>query len=246
MKVLIVDDESLARDRLRRMIAKIGGYEVVGEAENGRQANELSQSLLPDIVLMDIRMPGMDGLSAAERIVEQAEAPAVIFCTAYGEYALEAFEVTATGYLLKPVTAEKLEAALAKAQRLTKPQLEAVGQHNRGELPSHRRHLSASSRSGMQLIPVEDVRVLYADQKYVTAYHVNGEALLEDSLKSLEEEFDQRFIRVHRNALVAHSFIEGLERCGQGSYCLRLSNCSFKPQVSRRHLTQLRKLLQSL
>jgi two-component system response regulator AlgR len=246
MKVLIVDDEPLARDRLSRMVARIDGYEVVGEAANGSMAIECCDSLNPDIVLLDIRMPGMDGLTAARHLSAQEEAPALIFCTAYGEYALEAFEVTATGYLLKPVNLEKLESALEKAQRLTRPQLEALDLREGSDLPDQRRNLTVTSRGSTQLIPVDDIRVLFAHQKYVTAYHLHGEALLEDSLKSLEDEFSDKFVRVHRNALVAHSFIESMEKDSDGNYSLRMSDCELMPQVSRRHVAQLRKLLQRL
>lgn len=258
ISVMIVDDEALARQRLQRMVEKISGYHMVAEAENGEQALHLIREHVPDIVLLDIRMPGMDGVTVAEQLVAMPRAPAVIFCTAYGEYSLKAFDVQALGYLLKPVQQDKLADALQRATKLSQAQLSALaelgsgappvpaaGQQQAGRQQAGRQHLSASHRGEVRLIPIEDVRVLNADQRYVSCYHLGGEALLEDSLKSLEQEFDQRFVRVHRNALVAIEAIEALERDGE-TYVLKVRDCTYRPQVSRRHLSSVRKLLQSL
>lgn len=246
ISVMIVDDEALARQRLQRMVEKVAGYQVVFEAENGEQALTAIREACPDIVLLDIRMPGMDGVKLAERLTVLEQAPAVIFCTAYGEYSLKAFDVQAIGYLLKPVQQDKLAEALRRATRLSQAQLSALaGVDVEDAEGSSRQHLSASHRGEVRLIPVKDVRVLNADQRYVSCYHLGGEALLEDSLKSLEQEFADRFVRVHRNALVAIESIEALERDGEG-YVLRVRDCDYRPQVSRRHLSSVRKLLQSL
>lgn len=245
LRVLVVDDEALARDRLSRMINKLAEYEVIAEAANGKQAIHSCQENNPDIVLMDIRMPGMDGLAAARQLAQLDQAPALIFCTAYGEYALDAFDVNAVGYLLKPVKKEKLLAALISAQRLTKPQLQSLNQEDSAARPS-RHHLHASHQGAVQLIAIDEIRVLFADHKYVTVYHSDGDALIEESLKSLEDEFNTAFVRVHRNSLVAIKQIDALERMSDGSYCVKVKGCEFKPQVSRRHVTALRKLMQSL
>ena len=167
MRILIVDDEQLARDRLARMIDGFAQHEVVGEAGNGVEAVQVASSMQPEVVLMDIRMPGMDGLEAARHIVEIEEPPAVIFCTAYEEHAVEAFDLQAVGYLLKPVRKENLETALGKAQRVNKAQLAALAE----EQPPRRTHISARTRNGIELIPVDDVRYFQADQKYVTVRH---------------------------------------------------------------------------
>jgi two-component system response regulator AlgR len=252
--VLIVDDEALARDRLKRMIGKLEGFHVVAEAVNGEMAVKYCQSHNVDVVLMDIRMPGMDGIAAARQLAALEQPPALIFCTAYGEYALEAFDVNAVGYLLKPVNQQKLAAALANARRISLAQLAAIDADTSADgalRAEKRRHLSTTtSRGGVRLIPLESIHVLYADQKYVTAYYLRDgqqeEALLDDSLKSLEDEFAGDFVRVHRNALVSPQYIEGLRREEDGSCYVSMKGCSFSPQVSRRHLAALRKLLQSL
>lgn len=247
MDILVVDDEKLARERLVRMIEKLAGYRVVGEATTGRDALQKLAVLKPDIVLLDIRMPDMDGLEAARHIM-QTEAPAaVIFCTAYGEHALEAFDARAVGYLLKPVKADQLEAALNNAKKLTRVQLSAVTSSAAEQKTfKGRKHISAKTRLGLELVPVDDVRCFQADHKYVTAYHIHGELLLDDTLKDLEDEFSDRFVRVHRNSLVSIRHVEGMEKVDGGYFAVRLSGTNMKPVISRRHVTELRQRLREL
>ena len=242
MKVLIVDDEQLARDRLSRMIGGFQNHDVIGEAGNGMEAVKAASSLQPEVVLMDIRMPGMDGLEAARHFVDFEEPPAVIFCTAYEEHAIEAFDLQAVGYLLKPVRRENLEAALGKAQRVNKAQLAALAV----EQPPRRTHISARTRRGIELIPVDDVRYFQADQKYVTVRHSGGEIIVDETLKELEEEFGERFVRVHRNALVAAHFIIGLDRLADGHYQIRLKDIGESVDISRRHVAAVRKYVRNL
>ncbi|PKM46423.1 MAG: DNA-binding response regulator [Gammaproteobacteria bacterium HGW-Gammaproteobacteria-1] len=243
MRLLIVDDEPLARERLRRMVEELPGAEVVGEAGDGRAALEACARLHPEVVLLDIRMPGMDGLEAARHLATLPEGPAVIFITAYGDYALQAFEAQAVDYLLKPVRAERLAQALAKARRLTAPQLAAVTAAN--PEPQGRSHLSSTLHGNLTLIPVEDILFLRAEQKYVVVRHLRGESLIEDSLTALEAEYGPRFVRIHRNALVARSALEGLEKGADGTARVRLRDCEERPEISRRHLPELRRLLRS-
>lgn len=243
MHVLVVDDELLARQRAIRMVEKIDGYEVVGEAENGTRALEAIQELDPDIVLLDIRMPGEDGLQAAKRIAELADPPAVIFCTAYDEYALEAFETLAIGYLLKPLHAEKLQAVLDQASKMNKVQKKAANEPSDEE---RRKNIAAKTRRGVELVPVDDIFCFVADQKYVTIIHKTGETLIDDTLKELELEFSKEFVRVHRNALVSVASIERLERLPSGQYQLHLKDSEYHPVVSRRHVTAVRDLLSKL
>jgi len=242
MKVLIVDDEQLARDRLARMVAGFENYEVVGEAANGVQAVQQASTLLPEVVLLDIRMPGMDGLEAARHFVELDEPPAVIFCTAYEEHAVEAFNLQAVGYLLKPVRKDNLESALGKAQRVNKAQLAALS----SEQPPRRSHISARTRRGVELIPVDAVRYFQADQKYVTVRHGEGEVIVDETLRDLEEEFADQFVRVHRNALVAAGFVTGLDRQADGHYQIRLRDVEEALDVSRRHVAAVRKFIKKL
>lgn len=242
MKVLLVDDESLARQRLRRLLAELPGCEVVAEAENGQQALDACQQLRPELVLMDIRMPVMDGLTAAGRLAEQSQPPAIIFCTAYDDYAVQAFEASAVGYLLKPVSRDKLQQAVQKAQRLNQAQLAALQAPVEGDASSH---LSVRSHQGVELIAVADIRYFFADQKYVSVLYRGGEALLDQSLKQLEQRFGEQFVRVHRNALVAVAAIQGLQRCDQG-FRIKLADIDQGPLISRRHLPEIRALMEKL
>jgi two-component system response regulator AlgR len=245
MKVLIVDDEPLGRVRLRRLLNGLPDIHVAGEADNGQQALAAVDSLQPDVVLMDIRMPGLDGLSAARQLAARDQAPAVIFCSAYDEYAIEAFEANAIGYLLKPVNQDKLAQALAKAQRLSQPQVASLTQTN--PLPgAPRTQLAAKSRRGIELLPFAHARYFIADHKYVTVFHTGGELLLDDTLKELEDEFGARLLRVHRNALVVLEHIQGLERVELGQYRIKVHGLPHGPMVSRRHLPDVRKLLEKL
>ncbi|MFO7704082.1 MAG: LytTR family DNA-binding domain-containing protein [Halopseudomonas sp.] len=249
MKVLIADDEPLARERLARLINALPGYESMLEsAANGQEALQLVAEQQPDIVLLDIRMPGMDGLQAAAKLCDMPDAPAVIFCTAHGDYALDAFAVSAVGYLLKPVRSDDLAAALAKAQKLNRVQLCSLGRVNGpGDAAHARSHISARTRKGVELIPIDEVLYFIADHKYVTLRHTEGEVLLDEPLKALEDEFGDYFVRIHRNALVARHRIERLQRSSVGHFQLRLKGLPEETlTVSRRHLPGLRKLMDQL
>ena len=245
MRVLVCDDEKLARDRLARLSGALAGIEVVGEAGHGREAVMLSQSLRPDVVLLDIRMPDMDGLEAARHLLKLEHPPAVIFCTAYDEHALEAFKVQAVDYLLKPVSREDLAAALERTRTLTRARLEAVEQQV-GADGGQRRHISARTHRGIELVPVDEIRYFLADQKYVTVRHPGGEVLIDETLKELEDEFGERFVRIHRNALVAVSWLEGMEMATAGHYQVRLKGVEERLVVSRRHVAGLRKMMARL
>jgi len=246
VNILVVDDERPARERLRNLIAELGLGEVVGEAATGREALELTARLDPDVLLLDIRMPGMDGLETAAHLAKLERPPAVIFTTAYGDYALRAFETQAVDYLLKPIRLDRLERALHGARRLNRAQLGAV--EEAGREPDHpgggaRTHLSARVHGDIRLIPIEEVIYFQADQKYVTVRDSTGQVLIEEALKSLEEEFAERFVRIHRNALVARRALEGLERAGNGRYQVRLEGIEERLEVSRRHLSGVRRLM---
>jgi two-component system response regulator AlgR len=232
LRVLIVDDEPPARERLRSMLAEDGGCEIAGEAGNGAEALELVDRLQPDVVLLDVRMPGIDGLEVARHLCLQSEPPAVIFTTAFDEYALQAFESEAVAYLLKPIRAEKLKAALAKAGRLTRPQLQQVASAARET--TRRTHVGARGREGLRLIPVDEVFFFQADQKYTTVKHLHGEDLIEDSLKSLEEEFVADFARIHRNTLVNTKYLERITRDASGQHFVHLRGHAEPLEVSRR------------
>lgn len=248
MKVLVCDDEQLARERLTRLVADMDGYEVVGEAANGAEAVQRLSETDADIILMDIRMPQMDGLEAARLISQNKAPPAIIFCTAYDDHAVQAFNVNAVGYLLKPVRREALAEALAKARGLNRVQLSALSDVTAANDQSHkqRTHISAKTHRGIELVPVDDIRYFLADQKYVTVRSGRGEVLIDETLKELEDEFGERFVRIHRNSLVARRFIDGLEQISTGHYEVRLKDTDERLTVSRRHVSGLRRLLQHL
>lgn len=246
MRVLVVDDEKLARDRLIRMVGTINDYEVVGEASTGNEAVEKSMALEPDIVLLDIRMPGMDGLEAGSRISTLPSPPAMVYCTAFGEHALEAFDVSAAGYLLKPVRRDALVETLGKIGKINKVQLRAMHGDEDSPQPKARTHISAKTRRGIELIPLTEIRYFQADHKYVTVRHEQGELLIDDTLRDLEQEFGDRVVRIHRNALVMMDHLEGIDRDARGHYQVRLRGIEDRLDVSRRHVSGLRRLVQSL
>ena len=240
MKVLIVDDEAPARDRLIHMVSSIDSMETSGQASNGLEAVRMVQDSHPDVVLMDIRMPGMDGLEAARHLSEMDEPPAIIFTTAYSEHALEAYDANAVDYLVKPIRQEKLEKSLAKARKLTKAQIAALNieTNNTG-----RSHICARIRGNLELIPVDEIVYFQADQKYITVRHLGGEVLIEDALKNLETEFEDRLIRIHRNALVSTNFITGMEKNIDGRFVVTFKEIEDKLEISRRHVAEVRKFL---
>ncbi|NBA94355.1 LytTR family DNA-binding domain-containing protein [Pseudomonas sp. R5(2019)] len=248
MNVLIVDDEPLARERLSRLVSELEGYTVLEpSATNGEEALALIDSLKPDIVLLDIRMPGLDGLQVAGRLCEREAPPAVVFCTAQDEFALEAFQVSTVGYLVKPVHSEDLLAALRKAERPNRVQLAALTRPAAESGNGPRSHISARTRKGIELIPLDQVVYFIADHKYVTLRHEAGEVLLDEPLKALEDEFGERFVRIHRNALVARDRIERLQRTPLGHFQLYLKGLNGDALiVSRRHVAGVRKMMQQL
>mgnify|MGYP001764213913 CR=1 FL=1 len=240
LRVLIVDDEAPARSRLKELLhdcAASQPLELVGEAANGRQALEFLAQTPADVVLLDIRMPGMDGIEAAQHMQRLPHPPAIVFTTAYDHYAIQAFEVNAIDYLLKPVRAERLLAALRKAKAPAAGSIAAL----RGLAPQGRVNLSVYERGRVVLVPLETIIYLRAELKYVTVRTAEREYLVEESLSHLEQEFDQRFVRIHRNCLVARAYVAGFERQSQGEsgethsgWEVRLNGIDERLPVSRR------------
>jgi two-component system response regulator AlgR len=230
-RILIVDDEAPARARLRALLGDHAPGEIVGEAASGDEALRLAATLAPDVVLLDV----------ARHMALLPAPPAIVFTTAYDAYAVEAFEAEAVGYLLKPVRAERLAAALERAARLGSPQLARVAE--REGASAARAHIGVRRREGVHLVPLGEVYYFAADQKYTTMRHAGGSELIEDSLRALEEEFGARFIRVHRNALVQLHCIAGLERDSEGQFVVVLRGIPDRLQVSRRLVAELRERL---
>jgi two-component system response regulator AlgR len=252
LNVLIVDDEPPARTRLRQLLEETGEHAIVGEARNGQEALELSARLAPDVILLDISMPGLSGIETAHHLNALEKPPCVIFTTAYDRYAVEAFDARAVGYVLKPVRRERLERALQQAARLSHG---ALGEIGKGfGLAEQRNHVCARVRGELKLIPLSDITYFHADQKYVTVHHRTGADLIDESLKALEDEFADRFVRIHRKVLVAVDKIESLRRTPDGQMQVELrgrqftsgpknaSNADEDPLiVSRRHLADVRR-----
>ena len=236
MKCLVVDDEALARQRLLRLLSRLEPGSQCFEADNGEQALALVEQEQPDLLLLDIRMPGMDGIAVAEALEALDQPPAVVFCTAYDEYALEALRHEAVAYLLKPVREAELEKALASAGRVNRVQLAAM---RGGE---GRTQVSSQGHRGVETLPVDDIRCFVAGQKYVTAHAPDRELLLPDTLKDLEQEFGERFLRVHRNALVALRHVLRLARDDDG-WVVELDGVEERPAISRRHLAEVKETL---
>jgi two-component system response regulator AlgR len=245
LKILIVDDEQPARERLRQLVLDSGLHEVVAEAANGEQAIAMASQHQPDVVLLDIRMPGVDGIETAHHLNAMETPPAVVFTTAYDEYAVDAFDARAIGYVLKPVRRERLERALEHAARITGQMLKQLTQDSK--LQSRRQHVCTREHGELRLIPIADIRYFNADQKYVTVHHSDGESLIDDALKALEEEFADEFVRIHRSVLVALRQIDRLERTADGKtqVVLRdeLAGADKALTISRRHVADVRRRL---
>ncbi|MEM7430648.1 MAG: LytTR family DNA-binding domain-containing protein [Pseudomonadota bacterium] len=244
MRILIVDDEQPARDRLRQLVGDFGEHDVVGEAGNGEQAIALADQHQPDVVLLDIRMPGVDGIETAHHLNSMDMPPAVVFTTAYDEYAIEAFEAQAIGYVLKPVRRERLQNALRQAARLSAPALEELSGDS--TLNTRRQHVCTRVKGELQLIAIDDVWCFVADQKYVTVHHAGGNSLIDESLKSLEAVFAKQLVRIHRGALVAVDQIDRLQKGDDGAVRVELRESTREPVdlvVSRRHVADVKRRL---
>ncbi len=235
LRVLAVDDEGPARQRLKDLLSdcrEAAPHALIGEAANGREALEVINQGIVDLVLMDIRMPVMDGIEAAGHLLRMEKPPRLVFTTAFDAYAIKAFELNAIDYLLKPIKRDRLLAALLKAG--PQPTAAALGGLQQGP----RKHLSIHERGRVVLIPMADVVFLRAELKYVTVRTAEREFLLDESLTKLEEEFQADFVRVHRNALVARRAIVGFEKQtedgGETHWVVMLRGIDERLAVSRR------------
>lgn len=237
LKLVIADDEPLARERLRMLLADETGVEVVAEAGDGQQVLDACAKHRPHAVLLDIAMPGIDGLETARRLAQVSPHTAVVFCTAYDAHALSAFEAAALDYLVKPVRPERLAAALERVRTFL------AGRPADG---TRRTQLCARLRGSLRLIPIDEVRYLQAEEKYVVVHHARGEDLIEEPLKSLEDEFADRFVRIHRNCLVARQELVELRRGADGQVHAVLRSGGPLLEVSRRCVPQLRQTLRHL
>ena len=236
LRILIIDDELPARNRLRRMLAEVPAVHVAGEAASGQEALSLIPLKEPDVLLLDISMPGLDGMTLAQMLREQASPPAVIFCTAWSDKAVEAFECDAVDYLVKPVRLERLKAALDKARKFVA----------RGTGKVSGAFLRSTLGGKVKLLPLDDVICLHSEDKYTTAVHEGGKLVINHPLLELEKDHADILVRIHRGTLVARNRIRGLEKAADGRHYLLLEGSDEQPQVSRRCLPAVRKLIRKL
>lgn len=244
LRILIVDDEPPARARLRDVLADCAAeieLDIVGEASTGRAALDFLATADADVILLDIRMPEMDGIELAQHLQKLERPPGIVFTTAYDAYAIRAFEVHAVDYLLKPIRTARLLEALKRARSALAPSIDDLrGMSNRSPA-----FLSAQERGRIHLIPVEDIIYLKAELKYVTVRTPQREFLIEDALGRLEQEYGERFVRVHRNCLIARAAIRGFERKtgdGEAQWQVVLEGCEERIGVSRRQQHIVREL----
>lgn len=236
-RLLIADDEPLARERLRRLAEALPGYDVCAEAGDGDEVLSAIADASPDILLLDIRMPGLDGLEAADTINRLDQPPAIIFCTAYDEYAIDAFRARAVDYLLKPVRREHLQAALGRAGHLNRVQVRALQTQSPEQI-------TVRTHRGTELIELAGIYYCEADQKCVTLHHDQGETVTDFTLKELEQAYPEHFLRIHRHTLAGTRHIQGLTRSGTGQALLRVRAVDAPLQVSRRHQAQVREWIE--
>lgn len=239
MRILVVDDEPLARERLLRFIEELESVDSVITATNGFDAIEKLKSQAVDIVLLDIRMPGQNGLDVARVIREFDDPPAIIFCTAYDEHALDAFKVNAEAYLLKPIQKTEFLAAIEQCQTINRAQKSALTAQD--DIPT----VVVQNGREKERVPLSDIYYFRADQKYVSMFCVSGERVCDESLKTLEERFPQQLIRIHRNTLVPKSRTQRLSRDSKGGYWLHLLNVDSPLSVSRRYARELKPMFDS-
>jgi len=231
MRIVIVDDEPLARARLAALLRDCDDADVVASVGDGDAALAACAQLRPDLLLLDIAMPGLDGIGVARRLAALPDPPQLVFCTAYEQHALQAYELRAADYLLKPVRVERLHAALARAEALRR---RAVASD-----PA----LLAQVHGAPLRIPLAEVLFLTADDKYVTVHRVAGDVLIEQSLKAIEEAMPEWFVRVHRACLIPMQRLLGLRREPDGTVRALIAGSDAMPEVSRRNLAAVRKLL---
>ena len=248
LRILIVDDEQPARERMRDLLGDCAAqypHNIVGECANGYEALAALSGNAADLVLVDINMPQMSGMEFARHALNLPDPPALVFVTAHDQYAVQAFEVNALDYLLKPVRATRLAAALhkaANADQEPRPGRELLASID----PNPRRHLSVAERGRILLVPMAEILYLKAELKYVTIKTAQREYLVEESLAHLEQEFGDRFVRIHRNCLVARASIRGFERIaeeeGEAGWAVLLEGLAEKQPISRRQWPVLKGL----
>jgi two-component system response regulator AlgR len=230
LNILVVDDEPLAVERLCELLQEIPNCHVIGKAANSEKAWQVINTLNPDLVLLDIAMPGESGLQLAARIQTLESPPLVVFCTAYDEYALKAFDAHAIDYLLKPIRRERLLESVERASRLKQV----------AQTIAHKQFVTASVGGVLRRIALADIFYLHAEEKYTVVHHRDGEHILDQTLKDLEHNFPGQFIRIHRNCLVKQEQVNRVRRDTEGHVWAILNDVAIPLEVSRRCASELK------
>ncbi len=234
MKILIIDDEHLARLRLKDLILQIKPEADIHEASNAEEAIESYESMEPDLVMVDIRMPGISGIELAYHFSSMEKPPAIIFTTAYSEYALDAFEADAIDYLMKPIRLKRLKHAFDKLQPISKTQSKALKER------SNRTHIAVRQRDRIKLVPIADICYFRSEDKYVAVITKDDRYLINATLNKLEGELGRDFLRVHRNSLISIKHLDGLEKLDEKTWCAVLKGTKDKVEISRRQKPVIR------
>ncbi len=242
MKFLIVDDEKLARERLIRLLGRLHPEADCLQANDGASAVAIAVQAQPDIVLLDIQMPGMDGIAVAAELEQMDVPPAIAFCTAYDEYALQALQHQAVAYLLKPVREAELAKSLHAAGKVNRMQLAQLRQKAAAPNPAT---LVSETTQGFVSVPLDEVRCFIAEDKYITAYTAGETMLINDTLKRLEQAHGDQLVRIHRNALAAVRHIARLQKEPDGNWVAVFEGLTKRPAISRRHLTEVKRRVAS-
>ena len=242
LKVLIADDEPLAAERLQMMLARLPGVHLVGTAHDGESAVRMAEALVPDLVLLDIAMPGLDGIEVARALSRQSNSPAVVFVTAFDQFAVAAFDVAAIDYLMKPVEGQRLSRAIDRARAY----IESLGEEPAPAIavpPSPwLEEFWASDLSGLVRIASRDIDRVTAERDYMRLHVGKRSWLIHHSMTALEEGLDpELFVRLHRSAIVRRDFIVGFSRNPSGRWIARLADGSEQP-VGRLYADQVRQI----
>lgn len=234
LRVLVVDDEALARERLRAMLLQMPGIEVLETAQDGAAALAIIDQAPVDVLLLDVMMPGIDGLEVAARLAGKPDAPCVVFVTAHDAHAVSAFENHAVDYLVKPIRKERLVLALSRARQFL------LGRAAAQRLSGTGKHFVSRSRGALRKVAFDDIRYVQADEKYVTAHAEDGPHVIDETLKSIEAQYGEDFLRIHRNCLVAKAALAALTRDEEGHAWVRLNGVEKPLEVSRRCLAHVK------
>jgi two-component system response regulator AlgR len=242
LRILIADDEPLATERLQLLLARSTGVDLVGTASDGESAVRLAEALNPDAVLLDIAMPGMDGIDVARSLARRRPSPAVIFITAFDQFAVAAFEVAAVDYLMKPIEPARLTVALDRARLHLRNRQQHDAERDSADVSPFLEEFWASDRSGLVRIASRDIDRITAERDYMRL-HVGARSWLSHhSMAALEERLDpQVFVRLHRSAIVRREFIAGFSRNPSGRWIARLADQSEQP-VGRLYADRVRSI----